>query len=356
MKVLKGFQNTSPHTYGEGNTVTLNGEVHNVLNIKEKDLNLEKIAISLSRQNRYSGYTNQPYSVAQHSYYMAMSFLLRGEIELAEYALFHDAEETLSTSDINRPFKNLIREIVEPILHKTSRLVLKNYGINDSPEFEQTINILDKNSAQFEMTTMMRTQLFTDYWSHKKAKKMWLEMYNTIQIHKIYKHISTFQSPSNDTFNPDFLIFNEMDCYRNDVSAFGMTMNLKQIQNKINAGIIQFVCKLNDNHVFGVEFDREHFNSFLINRTFTLMLDDGEVEYYVPIQKEEVAKNQNREIVLMENTIEGNPINLEDFDFVNSNYFFGTRSFSIADFHALLKSKTTIIRSNNFEDIKLILQ
>ena len=63
-------------------------------------VNLEDIAVALSRAPRFGGHTFWPYSVAAHSIYVSLLVPKRHRLQ----ALFHDASEAY-ISDIPSPFK-----------------------------------------------------------------------------------------------------------------------------------------------------------------------------------------------------------------------------------------------------------
>lgn len=67
---------------------------------------LDDIAHALSLMNRYTGHTVMPYSVAQHSIFVA----LHVSDNARPYALLHDAEEAY-TGDLSSPMKCALRSL-----------------------------------------------------------------------------------------------------------------------------------------------------------------------------------------------------------------------------------------------------
>ena len=184
MKNLKGFQNTTPETFGKGITVTSKGKWYDLYNLNKDDINIDLIATSLSRQARYLGHTNQVISVAQHCYMLAQSFIIIGEVDKAYQALMHDASETW-LSDVPRPLKKLIAGEYTNLEDKIEQVLSEKYKFKYP--FDDDIMVADKNIAQYEMTVMMKHEIFSDYWSAEKAKKMFLEMFETIKTLKSYQ-------------------------------------------------------------------------------------------------------------------------------------------------------------------------
>lgn len=104
---------------------TLNGHFVDPLNAAPEDIRIEDIAHALSLANRFSGYTSRPYSVAEHSVYVARLVAMRIEAAggglidgagrfrdtkaMVRQALLHDATEAYlidMPSPIKREFPN----------------------------------------------------------------------------------------------------------------------------------------------------------------------------------------------------------------------------------------------------------
>jgi len=77
---------------------------------RPEDIFIEDIAAGLSRQCRYAGQLRadvEIYSTAEHCVALARHFRAHGEIELAKWALLHDAAEAY-LNDIVRPVKQAL--------------------------------------------------------------------------------------------------------------------------------------------------------------------------------------------------------------------------------------------------------
>lgn len=184
VKRLHGYQNTTPETFGEGLNVSIDGKVYDLLNFKDEYVDLELIAISLSRIVRYTGHTE--ISVAQHSYMMAHSFIMMGDIDKAFQAWGHDQAETY-LGDIVNPVKKLIKSILNPIEEEIESIIAKHFGYR-YPFDPEVIDLVDKNASQMEMVLMRHPELFDDdyCWDRETAKKRYIEMYELLKQLKIY--------------------------------------------------------------------------------------------------------------------------------------------------------------------------
>lgn len=103
-----------------------------------KDLDLEVVALALSRIMRFFGQTRL--SVAQHSVNMARVFIHLGEHEYAKQALLHEVAEAFM-GDLASPLKKafpMFKEIEESLIKKT----FSCYGLS-YPMAEQ-VHALDK--------------------------------------------------------------------------------------------------------------------------------------------------------------------------------------------------------------------
>lgn len=73
------------------------------------DVNIEDIAATLAKINRWGGHTREPYSVAQHSWLVAQ----RVPRSKALWGLLHDATEAYMGGDIVSPIKKGIADLRE---------------------------------------------------------------------------------------------------------------------------------------------------------------------------------------------------------------------------------------------------
>lgn len=88
--------------------LTYTGKAFDFNAIEDNEYCLEDIAKALSQTNRFGGHTKWPYSVAQHSCYMAIQALMdTNDAELAMDCLFHDATEAY-LGDMKTPLKNMM--------------------------------------------------------------------------------------------------------------------------------------------------------------------------------------------------------------------------------------------------------
>ncbi len=83
--------------------VTYTGKKVDLLNLKPEDVSLIEVAHALSQKCRFSGHTDQFYSVAQHSVLLSWKV----DVQYAMYALLHDVGETY-LPDIPTPIKSRI--------------------------------------------------------------------------------------------------------------------------------------------------------------------------------------------------------------------------------------------------------
>lgn len=196
IKKLRGYQAATESTHGDGVNVWFNGDTYNIVNFDENSIDLDRIATSLSRICRYAGHTK--ISVAEHSYMMAYSFLLMGDVDKAFEAWGHDLVEAY-IGDTVGPLKKLIP--LKPIEEGIEYKLAKYFGYK-WPHSEE-VHIADKNSSQTEMTMMSMygyrhtgtesMNIFTDStigWEPEYAKKKFIEMYELIRMLLSYKEDS----------------------------------------------------------------------------------------------------------------------------------------------------------------------
>lgn len=87
--------------------ITASGGRFWALDPRPEDVDFDDIAHALAHICRYGGHANRFYSVAEHSVSMAAYFHTRGRVDLARWALLHDAAEAYC-GDIVRPMKRSI--------------------------------------------------------------------------------------------------------------------------------------------------------------------------------------------------------------------------------------------------------
>jgi len=178
-QILKGFQNTFHAATGHGVTVTTLGKIYDLENINADNIDVEQMCRVLSRINRYTGNTNEPYSVAQHVYYGTMAYILVGDLKKARLFYFHEISEAF-VSDVIRPLKSMIGERYEQLEEKICKTFALKFGYDE--EEMPSIKVMDKNLAQYEMATMMFTKLHQDYWDSEKAFSMLLDLHSTLEL------------------------------------------------------------------------------------------------------------------------------------------------------------------------------
>ncbi|WP_294963391.1 hypothetical protein [Sulfurimonas sp.] len=127
-----------------------------------KSVDLEVVAIALSRIKRFFGQTNL--SVAQHSVNMARVFMHFGNMEYAKQALLHEISEAFM-GDLASPLKAafpLFKSIEETLIKKT----FSCYGL-EYP-MAQDVHFLDKQIMIYEALAHMPRK---EYWlslTHKE--------------------------------------------------------------------------------------------------------------------------------------------------------------------------------------------
>jgi len=118
-----------------------NGERFDLLNPERAHIGT--IAPSLSMNNRFTGHTMMPYSVAQHSCHVADLLARRADLPqpLAEfYGLTHDMHEHL-TGDLSSPMKQAMalrlpgfKRAWDDLTDGLDDLIYQGLGLNDRPD------------------------------------------------------------------------------------------------------------------------------------------------------------------------------------------------------------------------------
>lgn len=187
LQYLQTFINKTDEYRKPGVTVGYGGNAYNLLDFDPSHIDINKVAHSLSLQARYIGNTYGFYSIAQHSYRVAEFFLLAGDVEKAFQAWGHDISEAF-ISDVQAPLKKLIQadsDIFSKIEPTIEAIIAQHFGFKFP--YDKDVMQVDKNIAIYEMEAMMKNNIFTDYWKPKKAKRMFLEMHETILQFKSYQ-------------------------------------------------------------------------------------------------------------------------------------------------------------------------
>lgn len=186
-RLLNSILNDNVYHY-EGCTIGRCGVDYNVLDFDPDDyqLDVHTIAESLSKQCRYLGNTNGYYSVAQHSVRGAELFLLLGDIKAAKQFLFHDAGEAIY-GDFSRPIKKILESRLpefKNIMERVDEAIMDHFGI-EWPLYER-VEMVDKNLALEEITTMMTHSIHDDWWSPDEAYNKFVNMYKKIEAFETY--------------------------------------------------------------------------------------------------------------------------------------------------------------------------
>lgn len=126
-----------------------------------KDIDLEVVALALSRIMRFFGQTRL--SVAQHSVNMARIFIHLGENEFAKQALLHEIAEAFM-GDLASPLKKafpIFKQIEESLIKKT----FDCYGL--SYPMAKSVHDLDKSIMINEAVEHMPN---ADFWNSLGSK------------------------------------------------------------------------------------------------------------------------------------------------------------------------------------------
>ncbi|WP_052119848.1 hypothetical protein [Inquilinus limosus] len=94
-------------------------------------IDINDIALGLSREGRFSNQGRYFISVAQHSADGAVELLERGETEKAKAFILHDATEGY-IKDIIRPLKKELGAPYEEIEDRLSRVIFAKFGVDHS--------------------------------------------------------------------------------------------------------------------------------------------------------------------------------------------------------------------------------
>jgi hypothetical protein len=108
---------------------TFSGRKFDFEDPRAEDVHIADIAHALSLIPRFAGHTEFPYSVAQHSLFVAdIVERCLGRPEFALEALLHDAPEAYY-GDITRPMKALLGETAKRMLGSVDSAVFEHFGM-----------------------------------------------------------------------------------------------------------------------------------------------------------------------------------------------------------------------------------
>lgn len=94
------------------NICTVTGKELDIFALTQEDIDISDIIHALSLINRYNGHTKFPYTVAQHSVYVAqLEYKHSQNARKALAGLLHDAAEAY-VGDIVRPLKNTLKFVL----------------------------------------------------------------------------------------------------------------------------------------------------------------------------------------------------------------------------------------------------
>lgn len=122
------------------------GKRVNLKNPKPESIDINDIAIALSRVARFTGHTKEFISVGQHSINVKWLLQERGEPIIVQlYGLLHDASEAY-LNDIVRPIKQLF-PIYYQLEHRIMKVILKGLQLNRvlclTKEQHKTVKLAD---------------------------------------------------------------------------------------------------------------------------------------------------------------------------------------------------------------------
>lgn len=173
--------------------VTWTGRKIDALNPKPEDFDVRDLARSLARIPRFAGHTRFPYSVAEHSVFVAQ----RCQGPDAFKALLHDASEALFL-DVPSPLKKNL-PFYRDIEHHAQRVILEGFGLDPSVIKPKHVKAADELSAQVEMRDLIsHNSGAIDFdltaiaheptlrpVGHEKAEQMFLDAFHALAPRKV---------------------------------------------------------------------------------------------------------------------------------------------------------------------------
>lgn len=123
------------------------GEMIDIFNIKDEDININDIVLALPNICRFGGRIQYHYSVAQHAVELARWLREHGKQHLVPHALLHDACEAY-IGDIIYPIKIQMPQFLE-LEDEITNLVYNKYGVD--PSLHKEFDPYDKGIVINEM-------------------------------------------------------------------------------------------------------------------------------------------------------------------------------------------------------------
>lgn len=154
---------------------------------EDHDYNIYEITHALSNICRFTGHSNEYYSVAQHSVLMARE----APKHLKLLFLLHDATEVY-VGDMNAPLKQIFPAF-KVLEKKIGKAIFKAYKLNPTQEELEQLKVMDIRMLMTEKKYLMGDLYWGGWtaeyppldikiqpWSPRKARKMFLKEFDRI--------------------------------------------------------------------------------------------------------------------------------------------------------------------------------
>jgi len=160
-----------------------------------KEIDLEVVAVALSRIKRFFGQTKL--SVAQHSVNMAKIFMYLGQYEFAKQALLHEISEAFM-GDLASPLKKafpLFKEIEESLIKKTFLCYSLSYPmaqevhkldksivLNEAMKHMPNKKFWKKQGTPVDKKLLKKAGVDMEAWSEEKSYKEFMSLVKELKI------------------------------------------------------------------------------------------------------------------------------------------------------------------------------
>lgn len=154
-----------------------------------ESINIEDIATALSNICRFGGHIKEFYSVAQHSVLVTLLAIQdNADKETIKAAFLHDSPETY-LGDVIKPLKIKLGDAYREYELEFEDVIFRKFNIDqsklelvkkyDKQALEIENNALRKNFMIHYWANIWETKYtFSDLWSPKKARHLFLDFYN----------------------------------------------------------------------------------------------------------------------------------------------------------------------------------